>query len=113
MTNEEIIAGNKLIAFSKYSNSDIREWTEEFNSVPDRFCLNVLDYHNNIASLMDVLEKIEGSGCIIEISMSLGRFCRIHNLRTGKNFYGEDMSLINACYRAILEYLKDQKKNKY
>ncbi|MFW6246782.1 MAG: hypothetical protein ACOC22_01205 [bacterium] len=106
MTNEEIIAGNKLIALSKYSNADIRQWVEEFDKkIPDRFCLNVLDYHKNIASLMDVLESIEKNGCIIEISISLGRNCRIYNIRTGKNFYSEDMSLINACYKAVLEYL--------
>jgi hypothetical protein len=109
MTEQEIITGNKLIAFSKYSQPDIRTWVDDIGEPSDKFCLKTLDYHNNISSLIDVLENIEKDGCIIEISMSLGRTCRIYQIKTKIEVAAEDMSLINACYKAIVEFLNKTK----
>ena len=58
MKEQEIIEGNKLIAFSPFSTEDIREWVNDIGNPSDKFCLTVIKYHSNWNLLMSVVKKI-------------------------------------------------------
>ena len=60
MDKNEIIEGNKLIAFSIFSDEDIRNWVNDTDTnKPDNFYLKILTYHSDYNQLMHVIEKIE------------------------------------------------------
>lgn len=69
MTQEEIIEGNKLIAFSVFSEDDIRDWVNDIGKPSDKFCLTTLKYHSSWDWLMPVVSKITKLGYEIVFEM--------------------------------------------
>jgi hypothetical protein len=76
--------------------------------------LKDMQFHKSFAWLMPVLQKIQNSGCIIEINYSLIVTCRICYLGKNKNdkatnFYGDNNGgeePIMAIYKCVVEFLK-------
>lgn len=75
-----------------------------------------LKYHKSWDWLMPVVEKIEQSGCIVEIWLSLGKGCRIQRptaTQPSIAIVEESNSTIDAVYKAcyqVIVYLNQQKQ---
>lgn len=90
----------KFMGLKELPNGYIRYGKDWHETIP----VSNLMYDNSFDELMEVVEKIEGQGCIIEIWLSLGRGCKI--LRpTEKQIICEDNSTITAIYNAVVEYI--------
>ena len=129
MENKEIIEGNKLIAeFMGVKN--VREY--ELNSKhkclvisdDDGFIdyvegINFLSYNDSWNRLMPVVEKIENTGCVVEISYSLVCMCRIcvigkkheksFNITNDNN---GGLNPIISIWRSVVEFIKWYNENK-
>lgn len=57
MSNEEIIIGNRLIAFSPFSSDDVRNWVNDIGNPSDKFLIN-LKFHSSWDALMPIRRKI-------------------------------------------------------
>ena len=108
MTNQETKAGNVLIArFAnrQFSSSSINDHAE----LPDELARK-LKYHSDWNALMGVVEKIEQQGTIVEISLCLGKMCRIIKgsfktpVITIANV--ESNSTIEAVFQAVVKYIE-------
>lgn len=119
VTQEETLEGNKLIAFSSFSEEDMRIWVNDIGNPSDNFTLNTLRYHKSYEMLMPVLQKIQ-KYAIIEITYSLVVTCRICYLGKNKydkaiNFYGDNNGggePIDAMWKCVVEFLKFYNENK-
>ena len=65
-----------------------------------------LDYDTKWDWLMPVLLKIEEQGCVVELNIGLSKMVRIYDIETRKNFINEEINLINAAYKSVLEYIE-------
>ena len=119
MKKEEILEGKVLIC--KFLDWDIIE--NEFTRCPNLYPFyNINDDGNTgwfethldnipFETLLDwlhpVLKKIESQGCIIEVSMALGRLCKIKPVNAmGVMFCTESMNLAEAIFSCCVEYIK-------
>ena len=65
-----------------------------------------LDYNTKWDWLMPVLLKIEEQGCVVELNIGLSKMVRIYDIEARKNFINEEINLINAAYKSVLEYIE-------
>jgi len=128
MTQEERIEGNKLIAnfihrvFPLIREKDIFRWYDPPEVVKIGRSIiwtehPILEYtsakahfHEDWNWLMPVIEKIEKTGCIVEIWLCLGKGCRITkgNFKTPIQTISntESNSTIGAVWLAVVEFIK-------
>ena len=64
-----------------------------------------LDYDTKWDWLMPVLGKIEGHGCVVEINIGLSKIVRIYDIESRQNFINEEIDLIKAAYKSVVEYI--------
>lgn len=64
-----------------------------------------LDYDTKWDWLMPVLLKIEEHGCVVEINIGLSKMVRIYDIESRQNFINEEIDLIKAAYKSIVEYI--------
>ena len=64
-----------------------------------------LDYDTKWDWLMPVLEKIEGQGCVVELNIGLSKMIRIYHIESQQNFINEEMDLIKAAYKSVIDYI--------
>ena len=120
MEKEEILKGNKLIAkfmpnmvFIEPKNKDCKSYWRKLdadNLPMAEYIKDGLRYHSSWDWLMPVVEKIEKSGCIVEMSLSLGGFCRIVWIgRKGEgatSFNNQDNNLLNCTFQTVIEFIE-------
>ena len=116
MTAETIIEGNKLIAeFMGVKDGQISvSKTRTIFSGPENG-IEVFAFHKSWDQLMPVVERIEMMGCIVEISMCLGRMCRIRKVISNSQDWQavhESNSSIEAVYLPVVEFIKWHNQNK-
>lgn len=115
-----IMNGNKLIAdfmqvpyvftsdtFGIYQAEDETGWIDWVDCG-----IKTLNYNNNWQLLMPVIEKIEKSGCIVEMWLSLGTGCRITKVNPVLHFSNESNELNVAVFNTIVDYIKHTKNGK-
>lgn len=111
----EIIDGNKLIAkFMGIMVTDFKWKTYhtlvycDENGEWDFSYLEYYNPHSDWNRLMPVIEKIEASGYIVEIWLSLGKGCKIFkpNYEPSVSFSCESNSTIEAVWMTIVEFLE-------
>lgn len=80
-----------------------REWTVSNKRYPGN-----LQYHTSWDWLMPVIEKIESHGCIVNISICLGRMCNIIKPTASplQIAISESNSLIDAVYDAATQFIQ-------
>lgn len=118
MNTQEIIENNKLIGlYNKDIDASFKYDGYKFTNGVSWIILN---YQNSYSELMPILQKIQNSGCIIEINYALVFTCRICYLGKNKydkaiNFYGDNnggKEPIMAIYECVVEFLKYLEENK-
>lgn len=82
--------------------------TDEWVDVPFKYW----KFNEDWNLLMDVVEKIESLGAIVEIWLSLGKGCRIYFLKERNEFIHESNSTIEAVYEAVYQFIEWYDKNK-
>lgn len=113
MTEQEL-EGNKLIAEFMGLIFNGHHW--ELPQLHGRNKIyEELKYHSSWDWLMAVAEKIEQTGCIIEIWLSLGKGCRITKVTSKIKSWQtvmESNSTIEAVWLAVIEFIKWYNQNK-
>jgi hypothetical protein len=107
--HEWLIDGDNYVLIEKFMNRKLSEnYDGAFRNDGSR--PNVMVDWNYF---IPVLEKIESEGCIVELSMCLGKLCRITKI----NAHAENMrishesnSTIEAVYSAVAEYTRWKNK---
>jgi|Laugrespbdmm15sd_2_1035082.scaffolds.fasta_scaffold03849_2 hypothetical protein len=92
---------------NKTSNSDFKEWcptywNNDLDSGGYLVCPSNLIFHSDWNWLMEVVEKIESLGVIVEIRENV---CYIET--SPNNYYSElEDTKLQATYKAVVEYIK-------
>lgn len=110
VSEHHMLNNSKIALFmgAKYwpkSRNIFKKYSDAYEFIGAAFGPNQLRYHESWNWLISVVQRIEKSGYLVEITFGIGTLCRIWN-QNGTISATESNDPIEAVYNAVLEFIE-------